>query len=651
MTDSPGQRQFSLRALLLGVFLAALINVGSPYSLYILDSSKWTVGYLPSSVVVLFTALVFLNAVLVSWAKVRLLSATELGLVFIMALVSASIPTWGTSTYLIAVIAAPQYFASPENGWNESIVRFIQTWLVPQDALALKWFYNGIPAGKSIPWGAWAVPLFWWISLVMAVFFFCHCLVAALRKQWVEYERLPFALMEVPQQLISIPEGSAWPGFVHKRVFWIGFGLPFAIVMWNTVTYFTPAFPPIPTAFFGYLQIGREFPAIEPIVNFAIVGCTFFVHLDVSFSIWFFTLLTMLQEGLFNRLGFTIPGRDVYTMGPEAIGWQAFGAMAVMVVNLFWIARGHFRNIWRKAWTNDPAIDDSDELMSYRSLVIGLALSLLYIVFWLWRSGMSFLGLSLFILATIILYTGITRVVMEGGLLFVRGPLVGQTFVGYALGGPNMSVESHVAFGLSYSWHHELEEFFMAASANSSKITDHMKMRRSSVTICIMLAALVAVLVSTVYALYMGYSYGAYNYGGWMFDYGSQVPYVEVLRKINETEGPDWTRLGFAGLGAGIMGWLIFMRYRFPWWPIHPIGMPVGICSYPVTIFIFSIFLAWLLKWIIMRSGGIQLYHRAQPFFIGIILGYFTGIGISFVVDMIWFPGQGHSIYPVIGRF
>ena len=164
-----------------------------------------------------------------------------------------------------------------------------------------------------------------------------------------------------------------------------------------------------------------------------------------------------------------------------------------------------------------------------------------------------------------------------------------------------------------------------------------------------MLSALVALLVSIIYAIYMGYAYGAYNYGGWMFDMGSQVPYIEVLYKQKETIGPDWTRLGFAAMGGSVMALLTFLRYRFAWWPLHPIGLPVGVCSYPVTIFISSIFISWLMKWAIMRSGGIQLYHKSQPFFIGIIIGYFTALGIAFVVDVIWFPGQGHPIYPTIG--
>ena len=59
----------------------------------------------------------------------------------------------------------------------------------------------------------------------------------------------------------------------------------------------------------------------------------------------------------------------------------------------------------------------------------------------------------------------------------------------------------------------------------------------------------------------------------------------------------------------------------------------------------FSLFLGWLCKWIIVRLGGIQLYQRARPFFLGLILGYFAGVAVSNVIDVIWFPGQGHWLY------
>ena len=184
----------------------------------------------------------------------------------------------------------------------------------------------------------------------------------------------------------------------------------------------------------------------------------------------------------------------------------------------------------------------------------------------------------------------------------------------------------------------------MVASANSAKISDYIGLSRRPITVCILVAAIVALVTSMAFILYMGYSYGAYNYGGWIFGYGSQVPYVESLRKIALTS-PDWSRLVHMLIGGGIMGTITLLRYRFSWWPLHPIGMPVGICSYPMTIIVFSIFVSWLAKWAIMRSGGISLYQRAQPFFIGLILGYFSAIGCSFIVDLIFFPGNGHSLY------
>jgi hypothetical protein len=50
-------------------------------------------------------------------------------------------------------------------------------------------------------------------------------------------------------------------------------------------------------------------------------------------------------------------------------------------------------------------------------------------------------------------------------------------------------------------------------------------------------------------------------------------------------------------------------------------------------------------KTVILRVGGIQLYRRSQPFFLGIICGYVAGIALCLLVDVIWFPGQGHVLY------
>ena len=47
----------------------------------------------------------------------------------------------------------------------------------------------------------------------------------------------------------------------------------------------------------------------------------------------------------------------------------------------------------------------------------------------------------------------------------------------------------------------------------------------------------------------------------------------------------------------------------------------------------FSVFIAWLLKAVILRYGGPRLYLRLRPFFLGLILGAFSSGGIWLVID------------------
>jgi len=37
-----------------------------------------------------------------------------------------------------------------------------------------------------------------------------------------------------------------------------------------------------------------------------------------------------------------------------------------------------------------------------------------------------------------------------------------------------------------------------------------------------------------------------------------------------------------------------------------------------------------------------------MPFFFGLMVGFYAGLGIGWIVDFIWFPGgQGHYLYGV----
>ena len=56
----------------------------------------------------------------------------------------------------------------------------------------------------------------------------------------------------------------------------------------------------------------------------------------------------------------------------------------------------------------------------------------------------------------------------------------------------------------------------------------------------------------------------------------------------------------------------------------------------------FNMFLAWLFKVLVLKYGGVGLYRKTRPFFIGMILGYFTPGGVYLIVDH--FTGMSNNV-------
>jgi hypothetical protein len=116
---------------------------------------------------------------------------------------------------------------------------------------------------------------------------------------------------------------------------------------------------------------------------------------------------------------------------------------------------------------------------------------------------------------------------------------------------------------------------------------------------------------------------------------GTQEPYVnswsvEEMPKTTMvdpmdryTEGefvkPRNSYLNF-GIGAGLTIFLQIMALRFGAWPLVPVGYLASATGYTIQAFS-SLFIGWLAKVIILRSGGARFYQGARSFFVGLIFG------------------------------
>lgn len=102
--------------------------------------------------------------------------------------------------------------------------------------------------------------------------------------------------------------------------------------------------------------------------------------------------------------------------GLEAIRSQGFGAIVMIVLISLYMGRHHLKDVIRKAIKGDPDVDDSNEVLPYRTAVIGMAIGLLYIGGWWYFAGMELKVLVLYLIFSMIAYIGLSRVVAEMGL-------------------------------------------------------------------------------------------------------------------------------------------------------------------------------------------------------------------------------------------
>jgi len=628
-------RGFTGRALLIGTVLSIFLNLACPYTVLVMHAAGLTSDYITAgAMMLLFVLVVLVNPVLKLVFGRHALSAAELLLIYIMMIVASAIPTWGLVTNMFHILTRPFYFATPENAWNEIILPHVPSWVAPHEPEVAYYFYNGLPAGESIPWGAWVMPLVWWTALMVTVYFVMICFMVMVRRQWVEHERLTFPLTHPPLEILKDNDRTILPPVFKTLKFWVPFVIVFFIVSNNAIRYGTrfPQFPEIQLS--TWLPFFRRTVWINFFWNFAIIGVTYFVNLDVAASLWIFSLFCKIETGVFKMVGFELSGRNpILTGSSTATSHQAMGAVLVLTAVVLWRARHHLRDVLRKAFLGAEDVDDSDEILSYRSAVFGTIFGLVFIVGWFAACGMSWLAALIFLLAAYVIFFAITRIVAVGGIGFTAGPMLPQPFMIYGFGPEFIGHKALITMTFQYSWAAEYRTSVMTSAINGMKLATGMAARPRRVFLAMMIAMVAGMAGAIWITMHLNYTRGGAN----MRIFG--VPWIafnfsEYHIKNPITNRMIWERWLFTGVGAGFMWALVFLRHHFAWWPVHYVGFVVG-DSWVMGCAWWSVFLGWLAKLIIMRFGGATAYRRCIPIFLGLLFGQLTCGGFWMVWDAI----------------
>lgn len=640
-----GEPGLTPRSFLAGILLVLAVAVGTPYSIWIVGSSELTWSYFPVGVGAPFFALLFANAALRRLWRRAALNASELITVLVMGLAASGIPTFMVA-YVLAMPTGVYYGANRENRWAELIHPHLPDWAVVSDPEAVRIFYEGRPLGsEAFPIAPFIGPVLWWLSLLAAIYLASFCLVVLFRRQWVEHERLAFPLAEVPLLLTRTQPGaeSALPAIVRAAPFWIGCAVPLLPMVYNAVGYFEPAMAPIPL-FGGASSIALVPGASVPMkFYFPVIGFAYLVPTPVTLSIWFFYLLVSYQGGLIETFHLGIKHPEPFVWGWQSVDWQTYGAFMAMVAWSLWLARRHLCDVVLHAF-GSRRLDDADELVSYRFALIGFALGTIWAIGWLWQSGLTPPLAVALVLVVLAVYLGITRLVVQTGVHYLTTPITAQGLV-LAGVGTALPPSALVGLTLSYGWCGDVQSIFMTSVAHAGRLNELCLYRRH-LAAAMAIAVVVGFAACIAFVFHLCFEYGAIHFRNGQFNPLSgpvATVFNSVAAQLREPRGPDAGRLGLFGIGFLLYSLIAWSNYRFPWWPLHPIGLTLA-STWMTREIVFSVFIAWMLKSLILRFGGPGTYRRLRPFFLGLPVGFFLGVGLSFLIDALFFKGSGHPI-------
>jgi hypothetical protein len=169
---------------------------------------------------------------------------------------------------------------------------------------------------------------------------------------------------------------------------------------------------------------------------------------------------------------------------------------------------------------------------------------------------------------------------------------------------------------------------------DSQKIADSIGLRRRSLHAALWIGILASLVSGFAILLWLNYRQGAMALSG-QYSWLSGVFLEEHAAFLSGDERINPMASVCFFLGAAFTVFLAFMRRQFWWWPLHPLGF-VMVGSWSLVVYWFAIFLAWLLKTVIVHYGGLSGYTRARPFFLGLIFGEMSIAVVLTLVDAIW---------------
>lgn len=511
---------------------------------------------------------------------------------------------------------------------------------------------------RAIPGGIWRPVLTRWFVFLLLALLGTMCLAQILQRDWTERENLPFPIAQLPLALIDPGEqdlsgssdhasASGGGGVLTNSYFCGAAGVAVLLMLLGGLAHYQilniSMDGPVTFQRIDFRQIFTREPWSYVRTNMLyfsplMVGIALMVHRDIlrGVAVLFLGLQGMrFVAGVFepqisDALGRHWPGNIM----PHYMELGT-GAVVVFALVLLWRSRQALF---------PPRKSDADSGQTYlprRWAGPGLLLSAVGMAAWWYMLGLSGVTGPIVILFVLLwtLLTGIalSRARTEGGLPLHSANVTNQ------LSGLRMGGGTTFGFGNLLALCHG---FFLCAAALPGLLATQLEgvylARRTNVS-----GRLIAVAVAVGFVASVGV--GLLSFLTLCYWHG--YPNLVARSMYWHATGPFWTMfsggdvsfrhqfhvLSFAMIfvGAAVMIALLILRKRYPRFPLPPLCF-VLVCLGTVTFhggmgawetlpmnFIWGpVLIAYIIKSLVLRFGGMDLYVRAYPAALGLIFGH-----------------------------
>jgi len=681
----------TIRSVLVGFALAMFIVLTAYFNDIYMKQTLLVSNHFPISVMgTLVLIALFVNPLLTRLNPRWRLRRAELAVIVALPLAVCVLPGLGFLRTFSQTLLLPHHFEKSIPSWQRNEVlsyvpnRLLVDLETHDSETVLGSYLEGMGTQDEhiglgdIPWAAWRTPLLIWIPLFLILMFGLIGLSLVLHRQWTVHEHLVYPVAHFVHLLTGGPDrpaggqdktenGRTQPeSIIRNRLFWYGFTPILVLHVVNGLHAWFPNFIEIPRVM-NITPLTELFPGMvgaggwglfKATIFFTVVAFAYFLPSDVTLSLgccYFFRVLFILA---LTRAGITMRR---FHMGDGDDSGLVFGAYVALAGFIIYNGRAYYRKTLAAAFRRGapPADIEQDSVWGMRVFLAMMLVGFTAMV----GIGLAWPFALLALVSVVMMFTVISRVCAETGLFFIQpgwhtsGALLG-IFGASALGPTMLVVVTLFCVIIAM----DPRAAMMPYVVNALRIGENADVRKGRLAWLMGGTLAIGAVAGLVVMLWLQYDRGFTAEHGWDRKNVPQAAFklldaqiqqmksagtLEQARKMGLARrflaiSPNKKFLGFALTGFVLLIGCSFLRLRFPRWPFHPVLFLVW-TTWPLLKFWLSFLLGWLVKSLVVRFGGGNVYQRGKPVMIGVIAGELTGGLIFMVVGAVYYFVTGFA--------